>query len=279
MVNTMPPRIRQIEPCVHVPIDFESRQQFRLLAQQIGVLEAAGVLVFLWRELAYTADRADLGLLSKDDLALFNHTICNQTEGELPNATEHLIKAGVLRPRPIPENGPGQNGERPTDYDCPMFNKDNEHLGVMLGNVSMGQPGGFATSIKYRKRKVEAETSTQLALIDADKFEKPDGARMDPDECNRCVMMVKMFDNFTGRRSRLSSEFTVGLMQDAWRIISNGKPEAIDQMCHWLMANQDNRHPGLPKTTEQVLRDFDRYYVMMMTGVDRGAPKAPAATV
>ena len=234
-----------MEKCLHVPLDFESRSQFRLMErlpfspQTSPKLIAAALVLFLWRELAYAAQAGGpVGFLPADQADLLNQVF--------PGALDLLTQVGFLA---AVDGG----------YFCGTFAADNQHFSP--DHMSIQKQGGIARSVALKKRQFASEAQQHSLLLPPELFVKGDGSAMSADEVNRVMMVVKLLDNYLGRKSRVNSEYSPGLVQDAWTVLDKFSDEEINLVCRWIYSKRRTSacHPGLPKTTEQILCDFGRF--------------------
>lgn len=231
--------------CLQIPVDFASRTEFRLLERAIGKPGAAAVLfLYLWRALAYSAENGRLGLLSRDQAVLLADDV----------AFLELQNPVALLSTPNGFLVPDADG-----YFCPLFAADNRHLSPNF--VPIQRQGGLARGVVMKRRALEGVAQQQSLLLNPALFRRPDGSSMSPDEINRAIMLIKLLDGYLGRRARLNSEFSAGLIADAYRADRAYSEDTINRFCSWLYVQRQSHigHPGLPETTEQVLHDFDRY--------------------
>ena len=125
----------------------------------------------------------------------------------------------------------------------------------------MQRLGGKKRGVEAKAKEMEVVGGQLALLLDPKLFVRPDGSAMAPDECRRANMLIVMLDHHLGRKTRMKSEFTAGLIQDSYRVIERFEQEAILRVCTWLSIQRDTNpnHPALPKSTEQVLGDFEKW--------------------
>ncbi|MBI4663598.1 MAG: hypothetical protein HY735_32760 [Verrucomicrobia bacterium] len=231
--------------CLQIPVDFASRTEFRLLERAVEKPGAATVLfLYLWRAVAYAAENGRLGSLSRDEAAL------------LAEDTAFLGLENPISLLTAPNGFLVSDGD---GYFCPLFAADNKALSPNF--VPIQRQGGLARGVVMKRRSLEGVAQQQSLLLDPALFKRPDGNPMSPDEINRAIMLIKLLDGYLGRRARLNSEFSPGLVADAYRADRAYSEDTINRFCSWLYVQRQSHagHPGLPETTEQVLHDFDRY--------------------
>lgn len=269
--------------CIHIPVDFASRIEFRLLEKQIGRLHAAAIALFLFKTLAYAARSSHrsgtpnsqelnqrVGFLSDTQMELLEEEVraaltqggqgarqpgCTST-GQPTIAELLTMPNGFL----VRCTAPDTESRVPDGYFCPLFASENRHLSP--NHLPVQRQGGIARGVSLNRKRLEVDATKQALLLAPDLFRRSTGEPMDATEVNRVIMLVKLLDNYTGRRNRLSSEFTPGLIQDAYAVLLQHESNEIDRVCVWLRAKQSGgrNHPALPETTEDLLRHFDRVY-------------------
>jgi hypothetical protein len=104
-------------------------------------------------------------------------------------------------------------------YFCAAFAQDNRHFSP--DHVSIQRQGGLARAHELKKKRLTIEAQQHSLLLPPDLFVKSPGTPMTPDEIREVTMTIKLFDNYLGRKSRTNSEFSLGIVQDAWRVLKN----------------------------------------------------------
>jgi len=231
--------------CLQIPVDFASRTEFRLLERAIGKPGVAAVLfLYLWRALAYAAENGRPGALSRDQSVLL---------------AEDLAFLELQDPIALLTTPNGFLVLEGDGYFCPLFSAANKHLASDF--VPIQRKGGLARGVVMKRRSLEGVAQQQSLLLDPALFKRPDRSPMSPDEINRAIMLIKLLGGYLGRRARLNSESSPGLIADAHRADRAYSEDTINRFCSWLYVQRQSHagHPGLPETTEQVLHDFERY--------------------
>ncbi len=249
----------RMDDCLHIPKDFAGRREFRLLEKEVGKLRAAAWVMFLFRDLAYAAQHSPLGVLSQSDAGLLGDALRELGNPLVDKVCDEVCDEGL-------EDGPVQVLKRAEwitavegGYFCALFAVENKHFGPDY--VSMQRLGGKKRGVEAKAKEMEAAGGQLALMLDPKLFVRPDGTAMAPDECRRVNMLIVMLDHHLGRKTRLKAEFTAGLIQDSYRVIERFDQEAILRVCTWLSIQRDTNpnHPALPKTTELVLGDFEKY--------------------
>lgn len=234
-----------------IPVDMESRGAFRQLERALGKPGAAALVFFLFRELAYAAENAPVGVLRDDQAPLFADAVKEWA----PDALTLLSGPVGLLSR-APDN---------SGWLCPLFAQHNRHFSP--DHISLHKLGGLARGVKAAAQRLELEGQQQSLLLDPALFRTPEGNPFTPDETRKVMMLIRLFDNYLGRRERRQAEFTPGLVLDAWRVLHRHSEACVQQVCLWFHRRRDSlTHPGLPRTTEQVLADFAHYASLVEAG-------------
>lgn len=231
---------------LHVPMDLESRAQFRLLEKSLGKAKALAAVYVLFRWLGYEAsagvrpgqiELVKVPLLQEDLQEVLSFV--GAKEG-----WDALVAADFLE-----ANEAG--------FYSKMFAAENEHLGADY--VSMQRKGGLARSAKLQRQAAMTAATQQVRMVEQDLFIRvaaATGRELEPEQKNRCLMLVKVMDNVTQRRARLTSEFAEGLVTDAARVAERYSDEEIERVMQMLMVKRNEPNP--PRT-EDILRNFDSY--------------------
>lgn len=264
-----------MDKCLHLPLDFAGRHEFRMLERKVGFHTALAAFLTLWRALGYAAESHRPGFLNRDQAVLLEEDLerigiesqvpCpkSQVEEAAGGAPAAATGAGALPSIP-PERWlnrlePMLRSEG-DGYFCPMFAAENQHLGS--SHVPIQKLGGVTKGVNLQRRQLEKAVQQQSLLLDASLFRRPhDGEPMSAGEVNSAIMLVKLLDGYLGRRARLNSEFTQGLIADAYKVVRHHDEAIINRVCVWIRLQRQARgdHPALPKTTEQLLGEFERF--------------------
>lgn len=243
---------------VHVPLDLESRTQFRVLEARIGKVNALAAVFLLFRELGYCAPDDELGMLREPRLSLFKGTIAGAgvcTVEDLGCEGGFLINSAA-GDRP---NGAGAEGAPVPVLFCPIFAAENRHLAWDF--LTMQKEGGLARSAKVKQKQAQAEAVKTGEMLQPELMVKltEAGGReaMTIEEKNRTLMLIRYLDNVLGRKSRLNSEFTEGLVADAFAAMQKVSELEVEELGRHLMRQRETR--GLALKTEDVLREWDAY--------------------
>lgn len=166
--------------------------------------------------------------------------------GGLP--ADLLVKCGLLTAEPEPNPG----------WFCPLFARLNPHL---AGNFKRGCDKGNTNSrISAALKRVTEEAAHQCMMFPPEKFKKRDQSEMTATESQRSMVLIQMVDRCLGLRQRAKGEFTDGLMASACAVVEQHDSDALRNFYFWLGNNR--QHPSLPKTTEELLLQFETYFPM-----------------
>jgi len=249
---------------LRIPVDFERLPEFRLLCRELRArqsekqsegqsdqaVERVAVFIWmrLWVELAYLAQTTnEPGMLTVAGFKLFESTL-EPLFGEGCEVAKILCESAILRADP-----------RGTDcFYCERFARMNAHL---AGNFKSREVRGAAGSaLERNKHHIAREAHQQGMLLPPEMFKKGDGTQMESSEVNRCMVVIKTIDNCLQVRGRKQGEYTEGLIADAHGAAEGRTAEDLRKFYVWLAMNRE--HPLMPKTTEQVLREFERLWKM-----------------
>lgn len=224
-----------------MPLDLESRTQFRILEGRIGKERALAAVYLLFRELGYCAQDDELGLLGGPRVELFRDSI------RAICATEDLAVQGCFLRK-----------EESAAFFCPLFSELNRHLDRHY--VPMQKAGGLARAAKCKAQQAEAEAIKQGEMLQPELLVKMEGAESKPmseAEKNRTLMLIKLLDNVLGRKARMNSEFTPGLIADAYVAMQKADESEVDALVRHFLSTRERRGVGL--RTEDVLREWEAY--------------------
>ena len=141
------------------------------------------------------------------------------------------------------------------EYVCPLFAKLNLHLS---GDYKPGHVKGNVNSrLSVAMKNIVGESAQQMKLLPEDVFQKNDGTTMTDMERQAAVVIIRTLDRCLMKPSRGKFEFSAGLMATAHDVASKHDREKLKQFYFWLANNCER--PEVAKTSEEILRDFDRY--------------------
>ncbi len=234
-----------MSPSVHIPIDFEGRPEFRRLVPDLGAAQALAVFTRLFVELAQLARATRrVGFLPDEAVEQFLTTVA------------WLLPAGSLLPL-LSSGSLSLLRREEGGYFCPSFAELNGHLSPDFQPMHM--KGAVAKSIGGVRKQAEVVARQQTLLIDPKILVREDGTLFDAKESNKVTMLIHMVDRNLGRRQRTTSEFTAGLIGDAYRVLKTHSDDEVNRKCAWIVHHRKTDHPAVPKTTEQVLASWDSF--------------------
>ena len=144
------------------------------------------------------------------------------------------------------------------EFVCPLFAKLNLHLS---GDYKPGHVKGNVNSrLSVAMKNIVGESAQQMKLLPEDVFQKNDGTTMTDMERQAAVVIIRTLDRCLMKPSRGKFEFSAGLMATAHDVASKHDREKLKQFYFWLANNCER--PEVAKTSEEILRDFDRYYAL-----------------
>lgn len=267
--------------CLHLPTDFERLPEFRMLCDALArkqrvtplsavrhpsadatdtvaispplareQIEAVATHLWmrLWVELAYAAERTNQpGLLNAEAALLFNGSL-DGLFGDDVEPVALLAEARVLDP----------HADNAGEFFCARFEDLNAHLAGDYRNKE--EVGAVKSAIVRRQPRLERDAVAQGNLLPLAVFKRRDGSEIDETTRNRCMVMIANVDNALGReRGRRTIEYTEGLIADACAAVESGRdPEQMKNFYCWLAHNREK--PLIPKTAEQILTEFDKYF-------------------
>ncbi len=236
---------------MNLPVDFERLTEFRLLVAELKAASKDGtdkqvqaVAVFLWLrawvDLSYLARQGKAGVMTAAGARLFEQSV-DELFGDDARPMALLEKCGLFKPLA----GGG--------WHCELFAAQNAHLGA---DFQSRESKGAARSAVERGRKVAIGiTDQQLMLLESEIFSTPEGP-MESTDRRRCVMLIVTLDRLLKRvPARVTSEYRVALVRDAHAVVCRYAQSTLDDFYTWLQLKRE--HASVPKTTEQVLADFD----------------------
>lgn len=243
------------------PLDFERHSEFRMLCDALRIRlaragqadplrlvarEAIFLYARLFVELGYLAQVTNRpGFLSCEGVTLFESSL-EPSYGEDCSPVKILVESRVLVPL---SDGSGQ-------FFCERFARLNAHLS---GDYKSGVDRGAANSAVVRAQKQLAKEAMQQAmLLPLEFYKKRDGTTMNDVESRQAILLVKNLDRCLKLPPRQTRQFTEGLVMDAGEVAAKFKDEALMQFYFWLRNNREN--PALPKTTEKILAEFDKFF-------------------
>lgn len=196
----------------------------------------------LWCELALLARSTNRpGWLPQEDRRSYEKTV-EPIFGDDCKPVELLVQCGLLL-------------VLPDGWICELFARLNPHTS---GDYQTKEERGAHRSAVVRNaQNVAKEAQAQSYLLPPETFKKRDGSRMNDTEIQRAMNCIKSLDNSLKLSGRSAGQYTEGLMADAADVIERFTNEELTDVYVWVRMNRD--HPASPRSTEAVLKEFDRY--------------------
>lgn len=145
---------------------------------------------------------------------------------------------------------------------CELFARENPHLAGdfkpphLTGNVN----SRFSASYK----RIEGEAWQQTKMLLPGIFKRHDGTPMTGgDECAACIVLIRAIDRAINKPGdhTSNSAFSDGLIAAASRVTAARKPADLMPFYFWLANHFE--HPMIPKSSEEIIADFDKYFALM----------------
>lgn len=228
-----------------IPSDFRSLGAFRHLSLELGndPLRAAGLVCHLFGDLAYAAERSPLGFMSENNARLFRAMFPSEKD-----------------PVELLASEPGFLVKVDGGWHCPVFAEKNKHWNPLC--MSIQEMGGQVTGMKKLEKRLLKQAGMQDLLgLDPVCFQHADGRMMESAEARRTELLIRNADACFGRRVRTKSEFTPTLIQNAWRALHDFSEEDVNRVLVTVRKHAATNHPALPKSTEEMLENFNLYAV------------------
>ena len=243
---------------LNLPVDLERLPEYRLLCGQLRArgsvaslpppeVFASHLFLRLFVELAYAARSTNRPGYLGPAKALFEESVGAMFGDDCKPLA--LLQACTLLE------------ERDGDLFCSLFARGNEHL---AGNhISKEKRGQRRSEFVRQEKELTHLALTQVQLIPPLKFRRADGTVLTPVEVSKAMLVVTRVDRALKQPNRQPGEFTEGLIADAAAVGMAHSQDTIKEVCFWLLEARE--HPGTPKTTEQILAQWDS--MMVMAGI------------
>jgi hypothetical protein len=226
---------------IRVPLDIERWPEFRVLAGACGASLASHLFLRLWIEFGHVASVASkVGFLSERGMELFQAEVESVVK---PDALASALVGDAER-RDLKFLFPVEGG-----FECPRFAQLNGHLDPK--SKPMHQKGYEASRYLRRLRREQAEATGQALLLPTEHFTTAEGARMDAEMIRRIEILVRTVDNALGRVARPPTEFSRGLVLDAYAIAREFTDLQVYEACRKI--HDFRGHAAMPETAEKLL--------------------------
>ena len=144
---------------------------------------------------------------------------------------------------------------------CDMFARENPHL---AGNFKAGHEIGNVNSrVSAAYKNIVGEAAQQALMLLPGFFKRHDGEPMGHKECEQAIILIRALDRVLGAPAAHAhnSSFSEGIMAAASKVLDARKPPELMPFYFWV-ANHAN-HPVMPKRSEEILADFEKYFSLM----------------
>ena len=160
---------------------------------------------------------------------------------------------------------PLADGRQNGAWHCELFARLNEHLAGDYRPKHLKGNDMRQVSIALKDAAAGAPHQSLLLLPEACRRVLPDGGRVpfEPQELDRLMVVIGAIDKIF-KFGRQRTQFTESLLNAAAKACATAKynssavPEDLRQFLGWLINHRENAR--VPKTTEQVLADFDALF-------------------
>jgi hypothetical protein len=232
---------------ISIPRDYQSYPVFRLLTAKMDGDEvwANHLFMRLWVELGYQCDLHEQpGMFDRGCIESFNHSV------HRPDAFAILLEVNLLH-------------SRDEDYYCLMFAKANQELNpdLLPDHQRRELLGRFS-----KKREVAASDAAHLIpRLPDEVWLTETGERMTLEQMKRCITFIKTTDSVQRMKARQKNEFTVGLVHDAYRIITRFTDVQLDvilKRLYFARARKLSTH--VPRNTGDLLRRFEEILYVLL---------------
>lgn len=257
-------------PVLHIPIDFERREDVRRFCRAIGDNDKALAYLFrLWTDWATAGcefrelpeplpiKSAETFGVNTDwpqiELAHIIEDFCGWSgpEGEL---VTKALRSGVIKAERRQRNGGECWGLVLND-----FWTFNAHFSKQY--KTMQQKGGIAKGARHAANEAKSAANHQVTLIEGrgKQFALPLDAAVTSEEIKKCVGLIMLMDRACDKPMRKSSEYSQNepLMNTALYVVRNYQQHDIEKVYEYVIANRDN--PRLGKIPERILEQFGKH--------------------
>ena len=245
-------------PLLHLPLDFERREDVRRLGRALGNQEMAlNIALLIWldwgragvefRLLKFAPKQSGYPWKDDDLTFVIEDLFCGDGKGRVPGAIiTKAIEATLLRTE-----------QRGAVWGLVLndFWRFNSHLSPSHRTIQ--QKGAIAKHSRKEARDLELAAAKQIELIRSQGHLVFESAVADADETKRSIALVMRFDRACDKPLRGTSDYTeqTSLMATALRVIRAHSNDDINRVCEYVIANREN--PRLVKLPERLLEKFD----------------------
>lgn len=255
-----------VNPVLHIPLDFERREDVRKLAHRLQNSDLAILYVFrMWMDWAvngsewrgfndlypdtFDEEKKFIEWLDRQELTHIIEDFCGYA-GDKGRLICESVGAGVLT---VSERD-GVGGLVLND-----FWRFNNHLSP--GHKSMQQRGAIAKHARRSAVDIQQAASQQVDIITdgGRQFALPLDSKPTTEEVKRCVSLIMMIDRACGRNPRKPQEYTKNetLMTNALQVVRRFSMDDVGRVYEYVIANRDN--PRLGKIPDRIIEKFGEH--------------------
>ena len=261
-----------VSNCLHLPVDFEMREdvrklvhvlahavpadssEFAVAAAQDQAKRAALFFVRIWTDWAragvewrplessWPEKEVDW---TREPLTHIIESYCGW-DGPLGEMMRRCVMAGVLELK--------RHGEL-LGVVARDFWRYNEHLSP--GYRTMQSRGGRAKAAAAADRQLEVAAGQQVRMLPLDFTAKAGDVKPTEEEQRRAVGLIMRVDRACGHVMRATSEYSQEMVGCAIAVIRQHDAAAVTAVERYLHRHREN--PAVVKVTEQIIGRFDEY--------------------
>jgi hypothetical protein len=121
--------------------------------------------------------------------------------------------------------------------------------------------GNIRSRLSAARHQIGHTAMQQAMLLPPEVFHRRDGSPLTQTEVQRAMVVIITLDKCLKSVPRLQTSYTPGLIADAAAVVDlELHRDDLDRFYYWVAENRE--HPGMPRTAEEVLREFERLYPM-----------------
>lgn len=243
-------------PLLHLPLDFERREDVRRFRRLLGNPDpdmALNVAVLLWldwgragvefRPLKFAPKPTGTYPWKDDDLTFVIEDFCGATSDPGFLITK-AIEATLLRTE-----------QRGVGWGLVLndFWRYNSHLSPTHKTIQ--QRGNIAKNARREAKELASAAEKQSQLLQDQTIFAMDIVA-NPEETKNSIALVMRLDRACGKPLRATSEYLAqkALMTDALKVVRKYSNDDINRVTEYVIANREN--PRLVKLTERLLEKF-----------------------
>jgi hypothetical protein len=232
----------------NLPSDIELSFPYRDLVSRMGAVKAAFLFLRLWSDLAQQVrTHGRSGICEARFVELYRKSIAEATvDGD---AVAILTECGLVQAQ--------SNG----DLLCPIFHDYNEHLDasfVPMASKWLAKWQKFEADMKERAPLMNTKVPTGAWYY-------PDGTVITDKEMNRAIVLISTLDLIFKSKPRRPEDMGIGLLQSAAKLVQTHSEVKLSAVLSRAMGiTRKKRIPGFPLTTEDAIKRFDDFIILVM---------------